>query len=143
MFYYKDTQQITELDTYKYEPPKYDKSTTDPTYYEPQATRIANMKKSASAMQGIFDYSGEEAKKFADKYYALDKIENAVVDPRFNSHLLQEEISQITTEKTFSVKEMVEDKKSKVKKESDEVAKAVKVSQAISKANEPKTGAEE
>lgn len=33
------------FDAGKHVYPKYGKSTTDPTYYEPSATRIANMKK--------------------------------------------------------------------------------------------------
>lgn len=60
--FYKNTEQISEITVYKFVLPKYGKSTTDPTYYEPQATRIANMRKSASNSVALYDFEGENIK---------------------------------------------------------------------------------
>lgn len=56
MNFYKNTEQISELVDYEFKLPKYPKSTTDPTYYEPTATRIANMRKSASSGKSLYDF---------------------------------------------------------------------------------------
>ena len=64
---YENTEQISK--SFEHKPhvyPKYGKSTTDPTYYEPSATRIANMKKaSGMKLEGIYDfYSKDDVSKF-------------------------------------------------------------------------------
>lgn len=58
--HYKDTSPISEQVEYEYVQPKYGSSTTDPTYYEPTATRIANMRKSASSGKSLYDFQEGE-----------------------------------------------------------------------------------
>ena len=67
--HYANTEQISKKADYKYIQPKYDKSTTDPTYYEPAATRIANMRRSAGVQyEGIYDfYEKSDVEKFNEK----------------------------------------------------------------------------
>ena len=43
-------QEKNELSDYKYEAPVYGESNTDISYYEPNSTRIANMRKAASGL---------------------------------------------------------------------------------------------
>lgn len=60
MNFYKNTEQISELVDYEFKLPKYPPSTTDPTFYEPTATRIANMRKSASSGKSLYDFENGE-----------------------------------------------------------------------------------
>ena len=91
LVHFKDNSQISErVEVPKFELPKYPESTTDPTYYEPTATRIANMKRSAGAFQGLYDFTGS-AKTSKE---ALSQLDGAVVDLRFSKHgMTKEEIS--------------------------------------------------
>lgn len=95
MYCFKDTKQMSELTTYEFKLPKYGKSTTDPTYYEPSATRIANMRKSAAAGKSLYDFTGEE---FADEEGNIDwskqNISNVHITPGRKPGMTQEEISQ-------------------------------------------------
>ena len=95
--HYKDTEQITTKAVYKFVQPKYDKSTTDPTYYEPAATRIANMRRAAGIQyEGIYDfYEKSDVEKFNEKNFSKN-IKNAYPDIRYQKGLTQEEISQVT-----------------------------------------------
>ena len=97
MTFYKDTSQISETTEYEKKYPVYGKSTTDPTYYEPAATRIANMRRSSGVMmEGIYDYyTKDDVAKFDSKNYAKN-ISNAQVDPTFIKGLTREEVSQVT-----------------------------------------------
>lgn len=97
---YKSTEQISEM--YEAKPhkyPKYGKSTTDPTYYEPSATRIANMKKASGAqLEGIYDfYTKDDVEKFNKDNFELN-IRNAQVDPMYQKGLTREEVSQVTNQ---------------------------------------------
>ena len=77
LVHFKDNSQISErVEVPKFELPKYPESTTDPTYYEPTATRIANMKRSAGAFQGLYDFTGS-AKTSKE---ALSQLVGSVVD---------------------------------------------------------------
>ena len=55
---YKSLAQVSEsYETQPHKFPKYGKSTTDPTFFEPTATRIANMKNASGAqLQGLYDF---------------------------------------------------------------------------------------
>lgn len=114
MFAYENTEQISKkikLEPHKY--PKYGKSTTDPTYYEPAATRIANMRKTSGIqLEGIYDfYQKDDVEKFNENNFSKN-IKTATKDIRYNSNLLPEEISQITNDLGFAVQDMLDKKKS-------------------------------
>lgn len=121
--------------THKY--PKYGKSTTDPTYYEPAATRIANMKKASGLkLEGIYDYyTKDDVSKFNEDNFKKN-IGNAQYDPRFNNTLLREEISQVTRSYEDAARELVDDKKDTAKKKSDRINEAVETSKVINKVSE-------
>lgn len=142
MIRFKDTTQLST--SYECKPhvyPKYGLSTTDPTFYEPTASRIANMKKSASAMQGIFDYKGKIDGKNQDEIRdkSLKQLESSVVDVRYSKNgLTREEISQITMEKSLEVDRLV---KNKAKEKADnfvELKKELETAEAVSKVLEKK-----
>ena len=110
---FSNTDQVsTRCKPIKFELPKFGKSTTDPTYYEPSATRIANMKKaSGTQLEGIYDfYSKDDVSKFNETNFSKN-INNAQVDPRFNNKLLREEVSQISNNLANDAKEMIDNKK--------------------------------
>lgn len=114
MFAYENTEQISKKITLKpHKYPKYGKSTTDPTYYEPAASRIANMKKASGVqLEGIYDfYQKDDVEKFNEQNFSKN-IKSASKDPRYNSNLLPEEISQITTDLGFAAQDMLDKKKS-------------------------------
>lgn len=110
MTHFKTTGQVSEQFDYKYEPPKYGKSTTDPTYYEPAATRIANMRKAAQSGKSLYDFEYDKSKKFtpAELLKQSDKMR---ITPGRKPGLTQEEISQNLKNTEFQVKEMYENKK--------------------------------
>ena len=132
---YKSLGQLSE--SYETEPhvfPKYGKSTTDPTYYEPTASRIANMKKSSGAqMQGIYDFYDKKDVSQMSKSEFTEYTKNAKVDPMFNNKLVREEVSQITNDLAYQAQDAVD----KVTKEQKDTAKrineAVKTSEIINK----------
>lgn len=131
IYCFKDTSQISEKSTYNFELPKYPESTTDPTYYEPTATRIANMRKSASSMKSLYDFEGEDAKKYADSDSALRNMNKARLDPRFNNFATREEISQITQNLGEKVQNIVDDKKAAKKKLKDNIEEALTIKSVI------------
>lgn len=63
LVFFKDSSPLSKRTTYQFSVPKYPETTTDGSFYEPQATRIQNMKKSASSSnQGIYDFYDDEIK---------------------------------------------------------------------------------
>lgn len=99
MKYYKTTEQITKTCEYNFKLPEFGKSTTDPTYYEPAATRIANMRKSAQSAKSLYDFDGT---KFKDKDGNIDWSKQDISDSRIipgrKPGLTREEISQHLTD---------------------------------------------
>ena len=117
-----------------FELPKYGPSTTDPTYYEPTATRIANMKRSAGAFQGLYDFTGSLVGKNAEDKAAnaLNQLSSASVDVRFAKHgLTKEEVSQITMEKSLEADSMIKDKKQVEEDNSESLKKELEVAEAV------------
>lgn len=143
MWCFKDTNQMSELDTYEFVLPKYPESTTDPTYYEPTATRIANMRKSASSTKSLYDFEGDDAKVFVDSKKALSKISSAQVDPRFNNNLTREEVSQVTTDLGENVQNVVNKKKDNTKKLKEEVQTALEVQKVLETTKQNNSTSEE
>lgn len=136
--YFESVNQTSKsYEGYTHTYPKYGKSTTDPTYYEPAATRIANMKKaSGMKLEGIYDYyTKDDVSKFNEDNFK-NNIGNAQYDPRFNNTLLREEISQVTRSYEKAAQELVDNKKDTAKKKSDRINEAVETSKAISKVSE-------
>lgn len=100
--YINNAQISKRADDYNFKLPEFGESTTDPTYYEPTATRIANMRKTATGFIGLYDYEdplkGNNPKEIENN--ALNQVGNATVDVRFSKHgMTREEISQTVTEK--------------------------------------------
>lgn len=94
-FKYLRNEKNEEVD-YKYKGPEYGPSNTDLSYYEPQATRIQNMYKSASsASKGVYDF--EAGSKARD-------IEDCVVPIGRAPGMTFEEISQIQTNNDARIK---------------------------------------
>lgn len=111
--------------------PKYPASTTDPTFYEPTATRIANMKRAAGGFQGIFDYKGS----VKNSEEGIKQLSSATVDIRFTKHgMTKEEISQITMQKSLEADSLISDKKKKAADKSEELKKELQIAEAVSKA---------
>lgn len=130
---YENTEQISKsFDNGSHKYPKYGKSTTDPTYYEPSATRIANMKKASGVkLEGIYDfYSKDDVSKFNEDNFNQN-IRNAQVDPRFQNKLLKEEISQITTSLSNDAQDIVDNAKAKSKAKHDRINENIEISKAI------------
>lgn len=99
MYCFKDTKQMSELTTYEFKLPKYGKSTTDPTYYEPSATRIANMRKSAASGKSLYDFDGSDLPKDEKDNIDWSKqdISKTRITPGRKPGMTQEEISQSMT----------------------------------------------
>lgn len=134
---YENTEQISKsFDAGKHVYPKYGKSTTDPTYYEPSATRIANMKKASGIkLEGIYDfYSQDDVSKFNEDNFNKN-IRNAQVDPRFQNKLLKEEISQITTSLSNEAQDIVDNAKAKSKAKQERIKENLEISKAIDSQN--------
>lgn len=143
--HYVDTNQITKSYTgFKHKYPKYGKSTTDPTYYEPAATRIANMKKaSGMKLEGIYDYySKDDVSKFNEENFRHN-IGEAQYDPRFNNTLLREEISQVTTNYEHAAETMIDKKKDSQKKKTDRINEAVETAKIINQNSSTDNNTEE
>lgn len=81
---------------YEYKPPIYGESNTDVSFYEPQSSRIANMRKSASGLStGVYDFE-------ADEKIELDKVQAPIGR---KPGMTFEEISQVTTINAQNIKQ--------------------------------------
>lgn len=129
-----DTNQVSKrVKAKKHVYPKYPKTTTDQTYYEPAATRIANMRKASGIkLEGIYDFYGDDAKKFSKTDYEKN-ICDASVDPRFNNNMLPEEVSQVVNDLGYEAQKAVDSKKAATKEKADRVNEAIKTSEIIQK----------
>lgn len=142
MTHFKTTGQVSEQFTYKYEPPKYGKSTTDPTYYEPAATRIANMRKTAQSGKSLYDFEYDKSKKFTPAEL-LKQSDNMRITPGRKPGLTQEEISQNLKNTESQVKEMYEDKKNEQEAFDKNVKYTKKTLDALSKSEPASDGSSE
>lgn len=128
-----DARIAKEVD-YKFIPPIYGESNTDQSYYEPQSSRIANMKKAASAA-AIGSYDFPKGKKI--------DLEDTAIPVGRKLGILPEEISQLETLNNQSIKNADEkDKKAaKEKKEYQDNSKelAVEMAKAISESGNQTT----
>lgn len=108
--FYEDTNQISSLKKkpYKFKLPTFGESRTDPSYYEPTATRIANMRRSASTGVALYDYDGSEfsdiannsklskEQKIAEYAKRLDvSTKKHFIEPARQIGITREEISQV------------------------------------------------
>lgn len=132
MTFYKDTSQISETTEYVKKYPAYGKSTTDPTYYEPAATRIANMRRSSGVlMEGIYDfYTKDDVSKFDSKNFAKN-IGDAIVDPTFIKGLTREEVSQVTQSYIQKTEDMLDKKAEKSKAKKERINESIETQKAI------------
>lgn len=139
--HYETSSQISKRAKYEFKLPKYGPSTTDPTYYEPTATRIANMKKAGGQYEGLYDFtcSLDTKGKTKEQIYqaAVERAEKetseGVVDVRFSKHgLTREEISQVTMEKSLQAETMLKDKKDSAVDNTKQLKKELEMAEAIS-----------
>lgn len=115
-------------DLYKFELPKFGESTTDPTYYEPTATRIANMRRSAGSFVGLYDFDGP----VSDSVTGLKQLDNAQVDVRYAKHgMTKEEISQTAMLKSLQADELIKNKKQSAKDNAETLKKEVAMAEAV------------
>lgn len=134
---FSSTEQVSErCEPVKFELPKFGKSTTDPTYYEPAASRIANMKKASGVkLEGIYDfYTKDDVSKFNEENFSKN-IHNAEYDPRYNNKLLREEVSQITTNLGNQAEEMIESNNKKKSDKAERIKESLEISSKIDSQN--------
>ena len=154
--HYENNSQFSKMikNPKKFTLPKYGPSTTDPTYYEPQGTRIANMRKSAQSLESLYDFTGslDTKGKTKEQIFAeaekrgMSELSSSVVDVRFSKHgLTREEISQVTMEKSLEADSMIKNKKSEKEEDSKQNKKELESAKAIAKeiANIPQNKASE
>lgn len=99
MTFYADTSQISKrVNKYEFKLPTFGESRTDPTFYEPTATRIANMRKSASSGVSLFDYEGDFSRSDIQK-----QTREHFIEPAREIGITREEISQIQNEASRNV----------------------------------------
>lgn len=130
LHYYSGSNQIpgTAEEYYTHDNPIFGESTTDPTFYEPTASRIANMKKAAGGLRGIYDFN--DSVKSPDE--ALNQLSGASVDVRFSKHgMTKEEISQVTMEKSLQADSMISKKKSDKKDNTEQLKKELEVAEYV------------
>lgn len=142
MTHFESIGQVSTLMKYEYKQPKYGKTTTDPTYYEPAATRIANMRKSAQSGKSLYDFEYDKDKKFTPKEL-LDQSDNMRITPGRKPGLTQEEISQNLKETQSEVKKMSDDKKAEQEAFEHDVKYTKKTLEALSESKPAKDGSSE
>lgn len=104
--FYADTNQISKRVKYEFKLPTFGESRTDPTYYEPTATRIANMRKSASAGVALYDYEGDYSRSDIAK-----QTREHYIEPAREIGITREEISQIQNEAARKVDSKIDEAK--------------------------------
>lgn len=120
-------QENNESCDYKFDPPIYGESNTDISYYEPNASRIANMKKTASGLStGVYDF---------EKNPGRDIPEGVQVPFGRKQGLTFEEVSQLETRNNQSIKNQADNSeklKKQLKEQSDKnIKEAVEIANAI------------
>lgn len=121
--FYEDCNQISKLKKkpYEFKLPVFGESRTDPSFYEPTATRIANMRRSASAGVALYDYDGSRfadiaanpnltsEQKLAEYANRLDvTTKKHFMEPARQLGVTREEISQIQNETASKVDSKIE-----------------------------------
>lgn len=129
---YSDTSQISKLVEAKaFVLPRFGESRTDPSYYEPSASRIANMRKSASSGVALYDYEGEFSKSDIKK-----QTREHFMEPAREIGITREELSQIQNTTVRAINEKVEvakkDKKAKDSAKADSLELAKEMVSAVS-----------
>lgn len=116
---------------YKFVPPIYGESNTDLSYYEPNASRIANMKKTASGLStGVYDFEKNPGREIP---------EGVKVPFGRKQGFTFEEISQIETRNNQSIKKQADNSeqlKKQLKEQSDKnIKEAIEIANAIDNRN--------
>lgn len=127
-FYFKNTEQISEIDVEAkpFTLPKFGDSTTDPTYYEPMATAIQNMRNSAEGSgQSLYDFApGTKAPDVSDTVPMIGRKPGLTI----------EEVSQINNINNANIQEDIKKDKEEKKNKDKQTKDAVELSQAIDEA---------
>lgn len=105
---------------YKFELPIFGESNTDISYYEPQSSRIANMRKAASGLStGVYDFEADE--KF--------DIENVTSPIGRKPGITFEEVSQVATDNANRIQ--TQSKNAENEEAAKKAAKAAATEQAV------------
>lgn len=103
--FYADTNQISKrVSKYVFKLPTFGESRTDPTFYEPTANRIANMRKSASSGVALYDYEGDFSRSDIQK-----QTREHFIEPARNIGITREEISQIQNVTASNIDKNIEE----------------------------------
>lgn len=131
--------------TYEFKIPDFGESNTDQSYYEPTASAIANMRRSASSdIIGTFDFDlplpkGSDGKvdiKKASKQLDTEiSIARKVAQLRLKGSTF-EELSQLETEARDSLNDTVEKEQKRQKSKQDQVRDAISMAKAVDKSRE-------
>lgn len=127
--FYEDTTQISKLvkKPYKFKLPTFGESRTDPTFYEPTATRIANMRKSASSGVALYDYEGDFKRSDVEK-----QTREHVFEPARNIGITREELSQIVNTTAKSIDKKIDSAKEEQKDKIAEKQRIQEMAKSIS-----------
>ena len=119
--FYEDTNQISKLvkKSYEFKLPTFGESRTDPSFFEPSATRIANMRKSASSGVALYDYEGDFSKSDIQKQTRTHYVEPARI-----LGVTREELSQIQNMAAHNIDAEIE---AAVKDTNDKIAEKQRV----------------
>lgn len=124
-------QEKNTLSNYEYKPPFYGESNTDISYYEPNASRIANMKKTATGLSsGVYDF---------DENSKVD-IENAYSPIGRKPGLTFEEVSQMQTNNNARMKATSDKANDADAKAKENIKEAVEMSKAIAESSKVEVG---
>lgn len=118
-------QENNTLIDYKYESPIYGESNTDISYYEPNSSRISNMRKTASGLStGVYDFDENSKVSIEDAHSPIGR----------KPGMTFEEISQIETINNARMKATSDAASDADSKAKENIKEAVKVSQALADA---------
>lgn len=138
LVFFENTSPISKKCDYKFVVPKYPETTTDGSFYEPQATRIQNMKKSASSSnQGLYDFYDDEIKgNGAERYRSqvLNRLDNSVTPLGRKPGMTTEEVMSIMNRTEENIKQTSKDAEKDAKKKADSKAELLQDAKDIANA---------
>lgn len=131
--FFEDTNQISKLvkKSYEFKLPTFGESRTDPSFYEPTSSRIANMRKSASSGVALYDYEGDFSKDDIQK-----QTRTHFVEPARKLGVTREELSQIQNMTARKVDEKIEAAEQEVKDKIAEKQRVMSMAKELSQSSD-------
>ena len=124
-------QEKNTLLQYEYKPPIYGESNTDISYYEPNETRIANMRKTASGLSsGVYDFDENSKVSIEDAFSPIGR----------KPGLTFEEVSQMQTDNNARMKATSDKATDADSKAKENIKEAVEMSKAIADSQKVEVG---